>query len=226
MKITLKIAILLICSSINAQDKESRITLDNLVKWKTYGEGNVKIKENALQLSEISESSGLFLISPKSYEGDLTISYKAKALTETSVIITLFSVLDSLNATTLTIPKPGLSGSDQWKWRSSLSHYNLTFNNKSHGITPFLFKNISSLEKDFHLKAAKNSMSPNEWYAVKIVKKNNEIIFKLNDTIIFKKEDCNPLKKGHILFRISGGSTTDNTLLAKIMIKDVIILHQ
>ncbi len=219
---------MLVCVHVSmcSQEYTNHIKVSELAKWETYGEGTVEIKEKALQMSEIPGSTGLFLISPKPYNGDITITYKVKALTETSVIITLFSVLDSIGATKLSLPKSGLSGSEQWKWRSSLSHYNLTFNNKSHGTTPFLFKNVSSLEKDFHLRASKNSMIPNQWHTVKITKKNNQIRFLLNNELIFNKHDCNPLDKGHILFRISGGTATDSSLLAKIMLKDVIIYHQ
>ncbi|EZH73337.1 hypothetical protein ATO12_20260 [Aquimarina atlantica] len=205
---------------------EEKISSQELSEWETIGKGKTLIKDHEFVFEEIDSSDGFFLVSPKSYRGDMVIQYKIKALSKASVLIVLFSASDTSETIQLTLPENNVTAEDIWEWRREMNHYNLTFNNESHGYTPFFYKNISSLERGFHLSKQENIMKPNEWVTVEIGRKENKVWFSLNDSIIFERVDYNPLLGGHILFRISGASTQEETILAKASIKDLMIYHQ
>ncbi len=210
-------------SSIGIEDK---ITSEELLTWKTLGKGKTSIQHQEFIMEEIDSSDGFFLIGPKSYQGDMVLQYKIKALSEASVLIVLFSASDSSETLELTIPQENSKNEDIWKWRREMNHYNLTFNNKSHGYTPFFYKNISSLERDFHLRKQDNIMKPNQWVTVEIGKKKGKVWFSLNDDIVFEHTDMPSLLGGHVIFRISGGTIKGKNILAKASIKDLTIHHQ
>lgn len=212
------------CTAQNTLQKES-IKAKELTTWQTLDTGKSTVKGEELIIEETEGADGYFLISPKSYKGDVQINYKVKALSESSVCIVLLSASDIGDSEKLTLPSADAKGRDFWDWRTKLEHYNLTFNNTSHKTKPFFFKNISPFKRGFYQNRADNIMSTQEWNDVEIGKQGTRLWFKLNDTIIFEQEDCKPLSGGHIIFRISG-TTGEKTIFAKIALKDLVISHQ
>ncbi|PQJ80358.1 family 16 glycoside hydrolase [Polaribacter porphyrae] len=206
------------------QKKVEKINAQELNKWQTFDKGKKTIKGNEIIIEETEGSNGYFLISPKIYDKDFTLNYKVKAMSESTVLITLFSVLQNTASTIFTLPKENATPRQVWDWRSSMKHYNLTINNKSHRNKPFFFKNNSKLSKGFNERLANNIMEVGKWYTVEIGKKNNRIWFKLNDKLYYDIQDCNPLKKGRIIFRISG-TNGDKVIFAKASFKDVVISY-
>ena len=207
-----------------AQTQEA-FTAKNLASWQTYGIGKTTIQNDELIVEETDGSDGFFLISPKPYVGDITMTYQVKALSESAVQIVLFSASDKGESQTLTLPSSNdLTPREVWTWRTTLEHYNLTFNNKSHGIKPFFIKNISPYEKGFRLDQSENVMIPGQWYDVKIIKKGTQVKFTLNDKVIFETKDYEPLAGGHIMLRISG-TTGENIVFAKAAYKNFILTH-
>ncbi len=205
--------------------KQEKISPQQLYTWQTLDKGKRTIKNDALLLEETQGSDGYFLISPKKYKGDYVLNYKVKAMSESAVLITLFSVSQRDDTGKLDLPKNDASPKEIWEWRSSLEHYNLTFNNKSHGNKPFFFKNISPFSRGFYQSLPKNIVTVGKWYDVEIGKTGTRLWFKLNNTIVFDVQDCNPLTEGHLIFRISG-TTGDKTIFAKAAIKDIVISYQ
>ncbi len=201
------------------------ITAQQLKAWSTLDKGKKTINNNELILEETEGADGYFLISPKSYTGDIILNYKVKALSESSVLIVLLSASDQGETNQLTLPAKESKGSDFWTWRTHLEHYNLTFNNISHKYTPFFYKNITPNKRGFYQNLTDNIMTTQQWYDVEIGKQNTKLWFKLNNKIIFEQEDCNPLSGGHIIFRISG-TTGKEVIFAKATIKDLVISHQ
>lgn len=197
----------------------------DLTNWPTYGIGKTSINGNELIVEETEGSDGFFLISPKSYPGKISLSYKVKAMSESAVQIVLFSASDAGESMGLTLPTSNsLSPREVWTWRTTLEHYNLTFNNRSHGIKPFFFKNISPYEKGFRLDQKENVMEIEQWYNVLITKDDSSITFKLNDKIIFEAKDHEPLAGGHVMLRISG-TNGDKVIFAKAAYKDFVLTH-
>lgn len=202
--------------------KQEKISPTELSNWETLDKGKTTLKDDALIVEETEGANGYFLISPKSYKGDFVIRYKVKALSESSVIITLFSASQKDNTGELILPPKESAPEEFWKWRSNMQHYNVTFNNKSHNYKPFFLKNLSPYSRGFYETLPDNITEVGQWYEVEIGKKENRLWFKLGDKIYFDIEDCNPLKEGHFIFRISG-TTGENVILAKIAIKDIVI---
>ncbi len=73
--------------------KLEKITPLELSTWQTFDKGKSTIKGNTLIVEETAGSDGYFLISPKIYNKDFTLRYKVKAISSSTVLITLFSVL-------------------------------------------------------------------------------------------------------------------------------------
>lgn len=201
-----------------------KISAEALDKWQTFDKGKKTIKGNQIIVEETEGSDGFFMISPKIYDKDFTLKYKVKAMSESTVLITLFSVLQAQNSTNFSLPKETATPREVWDWRSSMKHYNLTINNKSHSNKPFFFKNNSQLSRGFNERLADNIMEVGKWYTIEIGKKNNRVWFKLNNTIYFDVEDCKPLQKGRIIFRISG-TNGDKVIFAKAAFKDIVISY-
>lgn len=224
MKSVLTVLFLTLVQLSYAQKQET-FTANDLASWQTYGIGKTTVQNDELTVEETDGSDGFFLISPKSYGADLTITYKVKALSESSVQIVLLSASDPGASSALTLPTSNdLTPREVWAWRSTLEHYNLTFNNKSHGIKPFFFKNVSPYEKGFRLDQSENVMVPGQWYDVKIMKKGTSIIFSLNEKIVFETKDHEPLAGGHVMLRVSG-TNGDNIIFAKAVYKDFVLTH-
>ena len=173
-------------------------------------------------MEEISGSDGYFLISPEKYTGDYVLTYKVKAMSESSVLITLFSASQKDNPGPLKLPPANSTPRQIWDWRSNMEHYNLTFNNSSHGNTPFFFKNLSPKERPFNERLPNNIATVGKWHDVEIGKINSRVWFKMDGKTYFDVTDEAPLESGHLIFRISG-TTGDKVIFAKAAIKDVVI---
>lgn len=219
--ILLKLALIAsIQSSLNAQ--EIKISPAELSRWQTLDKGKTSIDNGALVMEETAGADGYFLISPEVYSGNYVVTYKVKALSESSVLITLFSASQKENPDKLTVPAAHSSPQEIWKWRSNMQHYNLTFNNISHGYTPFFFKNLSPSSKGFNERLAENIATVGKWHEVEIGKSESRLWFKMDGQVFFDVKDSDPLKAGHLIFRISG-TTGEKTILAKAAIKDLVI---
>ncbi len=220
----LLIGIVTAMSSYGQQDKEE-ISARTLAKWQTYGIGKRTVEDDVLLVEETEGSEGYFLISPKEYRTNFTLRYKAKALSESSVLITLFSVKQEQDDGTFLVPDPTASPRAVWDWRCSMKHYNLTINNRSHGITPFFFKNVPPKARGFNERLTENIMEVGRWYDIEIGKKENNIWFKLDGKLFFDVEDTNPYENGRLIFRISGTSG-EKTIFAKAAFKDIVISYE
>ncbi|WP_394749004.1 hypothetical protein [Spongiimicrobium salis] len=201
-----------------------KISPEELGSWPTLDKGKTSIQGDQLIMEEIAGADGYFLISPKPYPADIILNYKVKALSSSSVNIVLFNVSDAGATEALSLPPEGTKGQEFWTWRTQKEHYNLTFNNLSHGNTPFFFKNLSPYHRGFYHRSPSNIMETQQWYDVEIGKQGSKLWFKLNDHLIFEETDHNALTGGHLIFRISG-TTGKKLTLAKIALKDLRISY-
>lgn len=208
-------------TQLNAQD-QIKITPQELSTWRTLDKGKTTIDGDALIMEETAGADGYFLISPEAYSGDYVITYKVKAMSESSVLITLFSASQVQNPDKLVLPATDSSPQQFWDWRSNMQHYNLTFNNSSHGLSPFFYKNQSPLSRGFYDRLPENIATVGKWHDVEIGKKASRLWFKMDGQEYFNVQDCDPLKAGHLIFRISG-TTGEKVILAKAAIRDLVI---
>lgn len=207
------------------QDNKEKITPEELASWKTFDKGISTVQDDMLIVEETEGSDGYFLISPKQYKTDFTLTYKVKSLSESTVLITLFSVLQDGDNGTFSLPPVTATPRQVWDWRSGMKHYNLTINNRSHGITPFFFKNVPPSSRGFNERLGENIMEVGEWYDVEIGKQENRLWFKLNGETFFDVKDEDPYQKGRLIFRISG-TTGEKVIFAKAAYKDIVISYE
>ena len=204
--------------------KQEKITPQELTSWQTFDKGKSTVQGDELIIEEIEGSDGYFLISPKLYPKNFTLNYKVKALSQSTVLINLFSVLQDGNNESFNLPENDATPREVWDWRTKMKHYNITFNNRSHGITPFFFKNIPVNSQEFNERLEQNIFEVGHWYDVEVGKKDNRLWFKLNNTMYFDIEDNNPIEGGRLIFRISG-TTGENVIFAKAAFKDIVISY-
>lgn len=227
MKTRLRITLIALLSAAVfscGQNNKVEITPEELATWETFDKGKSTVQDNMLIVEETEGSNGYFLISPKEYETDFTLTYKVKALSESTVLITLFSVLQEGDNGTFSVPAVTATPREVWDWRSGMKHYNLTINNRSHGITPFFFKNVPPSTRGFNERLEENIMEVGQWYDVEIGKKENRLWFKLNGKTFFDVEDADPYNTGRLIFRISG-TTGENIIFAKAAFKNILISY-
>ncbi|MCE7991493.1 MAG: hypothetical protein HEP71_05910 [Roseivirga sp.] len=208
-------------TELKAQEQIT-ITARELSQWATLDKGKTSIDGDVLIFEETAGADGFFLVSPEAYTGNYVISYKVKAMSESSVLITLFSASQPANPGDLNLPATDSSPEEFWAWRSNMQHYNLTFNNSSHGLSPFFYKNLSPLSRGFYDRLPANIATVGKWHTVEIGKKASRLWFKIDGQEYFNVQDCDPLKAGHLIFRISG-TTGEKVILAKAAIKDLTI---
>lgn len=230
MKNNTKVTLFALCSMMlsscaQSNSKQVQISPEELAAWQTFDKGESTIQDDELIVEETEGSDGYFMISPKLFDKDFILRYKVKALSKSTVLINLFSVTQNEDNETFTLPPETSSPREVWNWRTEMKHYNLTFNNQSHGNMPFFFKNNSPYSRGFYQSLPENIMKVGEWNAVEIGKKENRLWFKLNGKVYFDVEDCNPLEGGRLIFRISG-TTGENTIFAKAAYKDIVIFYE
>lgn len=159
-----------------SQNKTEEITPAELATWQTFDKGKSTVEDDMLIVEETEGSDGYFLISPKEYAADFTLRYKVKAMSESTVLITLFSVLQEGDNGTFSVLEDSATPREVWNWRSGMKHYNLTINNRSHGITPFFFKNVPPSSRGFNEKLQENIMDVGQWHDVEIGKKRKPVM--------------------------------------------------
>lgn len=227
MNTRIKSSLLLLFITITScgQTDKIKITPEELATWQTFDKGKSTVQGDELIVEETEGSDGYFLISPKEYKSNFKLTYKVKALSESTVLITLFSVQQEGDITNFSVPAVSATPREVWNWRSGMKHYNLTINNRSHGITPFFFKNVPPSSRGFNESLGKNIMEVGEWYDVEIGKQQNRLWFKLNGETFFDVKDADPHQKGRLIFRVSG-TTGEKVIFAKAAFKDIVISYE
>lgn len=196
-----------------------------LANWKALDLGQTSVENDYLILEELPGAGGYFLVSPENYTGDVIVNYQLQALSESSVMILLLAASDNGQTNQLTLPPPNADAQEFWDWRSKMNHYNITFNNESHGFTPFMYKNINELERGFHIRKTANVMKPGRWYDIEAGRVKDKVWLKVDGEFVFNYHDPAPLLGGHLIFRISGTSG-ENVILAKSAIRSLVIHHE
>ncbi|MFY0605114.1 MAG: hypothetical protein JXR10_00265 [Cyclobacteriaceae bacterium] len=196
--------IITVCGSY-AQDtsraisKESFST-DQLKEWQLLGDGVVSNWGKQLSLKESDTSKGVMLVSPDTYQGDITVKYSVLALTPATVIVTMLSISDLGDSDELTIPDD-YNGSIGL-WNKDKESYFFAFKNAPHGVTPFVRKNPNSTGP---LAAAKeNVMIAGVTYDVEIGRMGTNLWLTIDGEKIFEAVDDKPLKAGRIAIRLRG----------------------
>lgn len=168
-------------------------------KWTFYGKGISTVRGEMFYMREADDSVGAILISPESYEGDVTLRYEIMPMSAASVCVAILCATDAGEAETLTLPE-GYDG-NMGLWINSMDNYFFAFHNAAHNRPPFL-KRFPANER--LVMADKNVLRAGAFYRIEAGRKGNKLWFKVNGECVLETEDPNPLTSGHIAFRIRG----------------------
>lgn len=195
--------------------EKEELSSNDLLRWTFLGKGEIINMGEQICLKENDESSGVMLVSPKSYSENIILKFKVLALTSASVIAVILSGSDTEKSDSLTIPAD-YDGSFNL-WYEEKQNYFFAFKNASHGLTPFVRKNPSP--ETILASAPDNGMVAGIYYVVEIGRQGSKLWLSINNELIFKANDEDRLPGGHIAIRIRGTAGFRGACL----IKDLVV---
>ncbi len=198
-----------------AEWKEEQIKPEELINWRFLGQGSVfNIMNDQTCLTESDETQGVMLLSPVYYGGDVVVRYKALALTDASVFVTILSATDTA-AHALTIP--GNYDGSMGFWTNDVANYFFAFKNAPHGGTPFISKNPDS--EGMSAAAKQDRMVAGVYYDIEVGKEGRKLWLSVDGEEVVSMEDRAPIVGGHVALRLRGTAG----LKAAGLIKDLAI---
>lgn len=198
--LVLMIASVSLLTSATAAAELERISPETLEgEWNFYGKGTSAAQNRMFYMEEGDGSKGVMLVSPKSYDGDLTIRYEIMPMNAASVCVAILYASDTAAAESLSIPTD-YDGS-MGLWINDIDNYFFAFHNAAHDRTPFGIR-FPSKESIGELK--KNVMHSGEFHTIEITRRGSKLSLSINGESHFIGHDPEPLESGHIAFRIRG----------------------
>jgi hypothetical protein len=180
---------------------EIEVSPEELVNWKLLGEGQVfNIFNGQTCLMEADTTQGVMLMGPDYYGENVVVKYKALALTPASVFVTMLSTTDTTSEQTLTIPEEydgsmGLLTQD-------IANYFFAFKNEPHGANPFIMKNPGSVQESS--AAQSDGMVAGVYYDIEVGRIGEKVWLSIDGKKVVEMQDPQPLKGGHVIFRLRG----------------------
>ena len=186
---------------IRISDLKSRqVSVEDLLQWDMYGEGDVSRFRTQVALQEADGSKGVMLISPGQYSSNVVIRYKAFALTPATVIVTMLSISDEGTSPELTLTQD-YDGSIT-PWLKEKESYFFAFKNASHDRQPLLRKNPGA--SGAMAEAKENVMIAGKYYEVEVGKLNSKLWLSVDGEKLFEVKDDQPHGEGKVALRIRG----------------------
>lgn len=192
---------ILITMCLNAQEIRDSFTHNDLEKWSAYGLGKIEANHKQTVMWEEDGAVGYMLVSPKSYSGDVMISYDIMAMNAASVLIVELNAHDSSDFD-LDIPSD-YDGNVKYLFEN-VNMYMFAFHNAAHNKQgPFVRKWPKPGATP--LKAAKqNVLEVGKYHHIELGIKNGFLYFKADGKRVFKVKDESPYEGGRVILRIRG----------------------
>jgi len=192
-------------------------TPNELIFWNFYGIGELApMDAETMRMSEGEDSVGVMIISPKPYPGNVTLSYRVKALNSASVLVALLSVSDPGEPKTMTAPV-GYDGNIQWLLEDE-ENYFFAFHNAAHNSKPFIRRHPGGgMEGEVLAELAQNFMKPDVWYTIEAARNDGMISLNIDGVTVLEAIDPQPLSGGRVGIRVRGTAETR----AHCLIRDV-----
>lgn len=191
--------------------EQKAIQIESLSNWQLLGNGSVSVSMNGqVLLTESDDSQGVMLISPDYYSNDVIVRYKILALTNATVFVNTLS-LTNIDSAKLTIPLEYDGGISLLT--SKTANYFIAFKNAPHGTTPFIAKNPG-----FEIKTSspeQDRMTAGVYYDIEVGRKGSKIWLAVDGKQIISWKDDNPIRGGHIAFRLRGTAGLNAAALIK-----------
>lgn len=178
-----------------------------LANWDFRGSARltVNLTKNTLLLEEVSGSKGAILVSPELFRDDLIVTFTAKPLTPTSVLVLMLNVTSNAQ---------GFSGYNlprdyDGNMRQLVKHndsYFFAFNNAAHNSTPYIARYQGGESRK--LASAADNIPSADSYTVEAGKLDGKLWLNINGKMVVEALDQSPASGGHIIFRIRGTQTS------------------
>jgi len=173
---------------------------DELAAWQLLGDGKVaSVMGEQVSLEETGQSKGVMLLSPRYYEGDVVVRYKALALSPATVFVTVLSAKDQ-SGDQLTVP--GNYDGTMGFWTSETRNYFFAFKNAPHGGTPFITKNPAA-EKQANAPG-QDGMIAGVYYDIEAGREGTKLWLSIDGKEVVNMVDDSLITGGHIAFRLRG----------------------
>lgn len=204
-------------SSYQGLSQKEALSVDDLLSWSKWGNGYFgNFRNRAVQMTEDPHSEGIMLVSPKSYERDVVVTFDVMTLRPATVLVFMHSISDGTGSGTLAIP-PGFDGAMSG-WPQNASSYFFAFHNAPHFRHPFVNRwgpdGVKLLQE-----AGQNYMSTGKWHSVEVGRSGGRLWLQIDGEMVLDVTDPDPFGAGHLAFRIRGSGTER----ASCFIKDVVI---
>ncbi len=185
--------------------------------WTAYGKGAVRYQNRMLFMQEAPDSSGVMVVSTEAYSENITLRYELMPMNAASVCVAILSASDNGEGTTLTLPEDYDGG--MGPWTRDIHNYFFAFHNAAHDRTPFAVRfpgghPIGEYDK--------NVIRSGAFHNMEIVQRDGNLTLAVNGLTLFKGKASEPLRGGHIAFRIRG----INGMAAACLIRNITITEE
>jgi hypothetical protein len=185
--------------------------------WNFHGIGSQAAQNRMFYMEEGADSKGVMIVSPEAYEGDITVRYELMPMNAASVCVAVLYASDMGDAETLTMPDD-YDGS-MGHWINEIDNYFFAFHNQAHDRTPFGIRFATQNQLG---EAQRNVMRSGEFHTIEIRRRGDTFSLSVNEVRLFEGRDPEPLKSGHIAFRLRGISQ----LPAACLIRNLTIVEE
>jgi len=183
--------------------------------WMSYGKGVVRYQNRMLFLQEAEDSKGVGVMSPKAYGENVILRYELMPMNPASVCVAFLSASNKGEDNKLTLPE-GYDGS-LGLWTQQTDNYFFAFHNMAHDRTPFSVRFPVRQDMGEHKV---NVMRAGEFATIEVGRRQGTVWLSINGTRLFEGVDPQPLKGGHLGFRIRG----INGMAAACLIRNVTVI--
>jgi len=180
-----------------------RISPEDLAGWQLVGKGNVKVDDtqNAVILTEGSDSKGITLVSQKTYGRRVIMSFDVKPLSYEGVVFAIMSASDKVTMGKLKVPEDHTGTMNYWT-EGRVQNYIFAFHNGFFETKPYIKRNPGL--KDVAI--AQDVVEGKSTFSVEIGRRGRRMWIKIDgDTVVSGKDRARGgLPGGRLGFRLRG----------------------
>jgi hypothetical protein len=194
-----------------------RFTPEELKQWAVYGQGQLSTNHDQLLMSETNGSVGYMLVSPKSYQGDVTFSYDVMALRAATVLVVEMFVSDG-DGGSLDFPD-AYNGNVKYLFKN-FDMYMVAFHNAAHNKPgPFIRKFPKPASTPI-VATDKHYLEVGKYSHVEVGRTGEHLWMTIDGKRILDVKDNKPHKEGRMIIRIRGtGHEVASSLIKNVEIR-------
>ncbi len=173
----------------------------DLMKWEVSGKGQMAANHGQLVFSEVEESAGYMIVSSKSYNENVIMTFDVLTLNPATVLIVEMCASNKENGQ---IEFPGeYNGNVQYLF-GNMDMYMFAFHNAAHNKTGPFIRKFRKAGMTPLAAARKNALSAGVYHHVELGKTGEYLWLKVDGKKVVDATDPDYLKSGKLIFRIRG----------------------